>query len=203
MTAAYSIPTDGGDELDFSDVNELPEYLGHVRFRSCRFNSLSFLDTVLDHTVFEDCSLDFTRIGDKIDGCAFLNCSFYYANLLGAQFVGCKMTGSDLSELGESSYSIQGGDWSYTLLSKLKIKKHDLDGVSFASANLYDCSFENCDLRGVRFDNAIVNRVSLRGSDIRGISISGVNIAQLDLKGCIADLEFCAAFAAAHGIKLK
>ena len=122
MTAAYSIPADGGDELDFSDVGELPEYLGHVRFRSCRFNSLSFLDTVLDHTVFEDCSLDFARIGDKIDGCAFLNCSFRYANLLGAQFVGCKMTGSDLSELGESSYSIQGGDWSYTLLSKLKIK---------------------------------------------------------------------------------
>ena len=69
------------------------------------------------------------------------------------------MTGSDLSELGESSYSIQGGDWSYTLLSKLKIKKRNLDKVSFASANLYDCSFENCDLRGVRFDNAIVNRV--------------------------------------------
>lgn len=203
MTHVNSIPTDGGSELDFSDVIALPEYLGHVRFRSCRFNSLSFLETVLDHTVFEDCSLDFTRIGDKIDGCAFLNCSFRYANLLGAQFVGCKMTGSDLSELGESSFLIQGGDWSYTLLSKLKIKKHDLDGVSFASANLYDCSFENCDLRGVRFDNAVVNRVSLRGSDIRGISITGVNIAQIDLKGCIADLEFCAAFAAAHGIKLK
>lgn len=203
MTHVNSIPTDGGSELDFSDVIALPEYLGHVCFRSCRFNSLSFLETVLDHTVFEDCSFDFSRIGDRIDGCAFLNCSFRYANLLGAQFVGCKMTGSDLSELGEASYLIQGGDWSYTLLSKLKIKKHDLDGVSFASANLYDCSFENCDLRGVRFDNAIVNRVSLRGSDIRGISISGVNIAQLDLKGCIADLEFCAAFAAAHGIKLK
>ncbi len=203
MTPTYSIPTDGALGLDFSDADAMPEYLSHVRFRSCRFNSLSFLDTVLDHTVFEDCSLDFTRIGDRIDGCAFLNCSFYYANLLGAEFVGCKMTGSDLSELGESSFLIQGGDWSYTLLSKLKIKKHDLDGVSFASANLYDCSFENCDLRGVRFDNAIVNRVSLRGSDIRGISISGVNIAQLDLKGCIADLEFCAAFAAAHGIKLK
>ena len=203
MTHVNSIPTDGGSELDFSDVIALPEYLGHVRFRSCRFNSLSFLETVLDHTVFEDCSLDFSRIGDRIDGCAFLNCSFRYANLLGAQFVGCKMTGSDLSELGEASYLIRGGDWSYTLLSKLKIKKHDLDGASFASANLYDCSFENCDLRGVRFDNAIVNRVSLRGSDIRGISISGVNIAQIDLKGCIADLEFCAAFAAAHGIKLK
>lgn len=203
MTHVNSIPTDGGSELDFSDVIALPEYLGHVCFRSCRFNSLSFLETVLDHTVFEDCSFDFSRIGDRIDGCAFLNCSFRYANLLGAQFVGCKMTGSDLSELGEASYSIQGGDWSYTLLSKLKIKKRDLDGVSFASANLYDCSFENCGLRGVRFDNAIVNRVSLRGSDIRGISIAHVNIAQLDLRGCTADLEFCAAFAAAHGIKLK
>ena len=136
MTHAYSIPTDGAIELDFSDADIMPEYLGHVCFRSCRFNSLSFLDTVLDHTVFEDCSLDFTRIGDRIDGCAFLNCSFRYANLLGAEFVGCKMTGSDLSELGESSFLIQGGDWSYTLLSKLKIKKHDLDGVSFASANL-------------------------------------------------------------------
>ena len=202
MTAAHSIPADGGDELDFSDVGELPEYLGHVRFRSCRFKSLSFLDTVLDHTVFEDCSFDFSRIGDRIDGCAFLNCSFRYANLLGAQFVGCKMTGSVLSELGESSYSIQGGDWSYTLLSKLKIKKRNLDGVSFASANLYDCSFENCDLRGVRFDNAIVNRVSLRGSDIRGMTIAFCNIAGFDFHGCTADIEFCVGFAEAHGIRL-
>lgn len=203
MTSVPYIPTDGGEELDFSDIVELPERLGHVRFRGCRFNSLSFIDTTLDHTVFENCSFDFTRIGGRIDGCAFLNCTFRYANLLGAEFVGCKMTGSDLSEVGNTAYTITGGDWSYTLLSKLKLKKHDLEGVSFASANLYDCSFENCRLQGVRFDNAIVNHISLRGSDIRGMSIDFVNIAQMDFKGCTADLEFCAAFAIAHGIKLK
>ncbi|MCI8388310.1 MAG: pentapeptide repeat-containing protein [Clostridiales bacterium] len=187
---------------NFSDIEVMPEKLGRVRFTDCRFNSLSFLDTVLDGTVFENCSFDFTRIGGKLNHCAFLNCSFRYANLLGAEFDGCKMTGSNLAELTNPGYLISGGDWSYTEIAKLAIKKHDLGSVNFTGANLFECRFEGCRLGGVRFDNAVVNRMSLKNSDIAGTSFAFVNMGQIDFKGCTADLDFAVAFTRAHGIKV-
>lgn len=189
-------------DTDFSQVETMPEKLGRVKFEGCRFNSLSFLETELCGTIFDRCSFDFTRIGGKIDKCAFLNCSFRYANLLAAEFEGCKMTGSYLAELTNSSFSISGGDWSYTEIAKLVLKNQDLSGVNFTGSNLFDCRFEGCVLSGVRFDNAVVNRLSLRKSDVRGTSFAFVNMGQVDFKSCSADIEFCVAYARANGIRV-
>ena len=188
---------------DFSNETEMPERLERARFTDCRFNSLSFAETKLDRCIFENCSFDFTKLCGVIDGCAFLNCTFRFANLLGTDFIGCKMTGSDLSQPSDPGFSIEGGDWSYTLVSKLVIKKRDLGKVNFTGANLFDCRFENCRLSGVKFDNAVINKLSLRNSDIREASFAMVNLAQIDFKGCIADLDFCVTFAKAAGIKVK
>jgi fluoroquinolone resistance protein len=187
---------------DFSNVKAMPEKIGRVKFEDCRFNSLSFLETELCGTVFERCSFDFTRIGGRIDRCAFLNCSFRYANLLAAEFIGCKMTGSYLADLTNPFFSISGGEWSYTEIAKLAMKNQDLGGVNFTGANLFKCRFENCRLAGVRFDNAVVNRLSLRNSDLRKTSFAFVNMGQIDFKGCTADIEFCIAFARANGIRV-
>ena len=146
---------------DFSEETDLPERLERLRFTDCRFNSLSFAETELVSCVFENCSFDFTKICGKIDKCAFLNCSFNYADLLGAEFAGCKMTGSDLSKLSDAGFSVSGGDFSYTLLSKLILRKNDLSDVNFTGANIFDCRFENCKLSGARFDNAVISGLSL------------------------------------------
>ena len=55
----------------------------------------------------------------------------------------------------------------------------------------------------MRFDNSVINRLSLKKSDIRGASFNLVNLAQIDFKGCIADLEFCIIFAKANGIIVR
>lgn len=188
---------------DFSNENEMPERLEKARFIDCRFNSLSFADTELFGCVFENCSFDFTKLCGKIEKCAFLNCSFRFADLLGAEFVGCKLTGSDMSKLSDSGFLISGGDWSYTILSKVTIKKHDLSNINFTGANIFECRFEDCKLSGTKFDNAVINSLSLKGSDIREVSFEMVNLAAIDFKNCIADLEFCIQFARAAGIKIK
>ncbi len=188
---------------DFSDI-PLPERMEKVRFTDCRFNSQSFIETDLIGTVFDACSLDFTRLGGAaIEKCAFLNCTFRYANLLGASFEGCKMTGSDLSELSNGAFSIVGGDWSFTSLRGLRIKKRDLAGANFSSANLFDCRFEACRLADCRFDNAIVNQLSLKKSDIRGASFDFVNLDAIDFSGCTANLDFAIAYTRAHGIRIE
>lgn len=188
---------------DFSELDSMPEKLEGKRFTECRFNSLSFAETSLSGCMFDRCSFDFTRISGVIERCAFVNCSFRYANLLGAEFVGCKLTGSNLAELTNSAFLINGGDWSYTELAKLRMKKQDLGGVSFVGASLFDCRFEACRLDGVRFDSAIVNSLSLKNSDLCGASFDLVNLAQIDFKGCLADLDFCVSFARASGIMVE
>lgn len=186
---------------DFSD-SSLPGLIEGQRFSGCRFNGLDFLETELRGDVFEDCSFDFVRLGGRIERCAFLNCSFRYANLLGAEFDGCKMTGSYLAGLTTAGYLISGGDWSYTELAGLTIKKRDLSRVNFTGANLFDCRFEDCELSGARFDNSVVNRLSLKGSRLDGASFAFVNLGQIDFKGCSADLDFAVMFTRAHGIKI-
>ncbi len=188
---------------DFSNEDEMPERIERAHFTDCRFNSLSFTETELLACVFENCSFDFTKLCGRIEKCAFLNCSFNFADLLGAEFVGCKLTGSDLSKLSDSGFSICGGDWSYTLLSRLRIKKRDLSGVNFSGANIFDCKLEDCKLIGASFDNAVISELSLKGSDIREASFQMVNLARIDFKRCTADLEFCIQFASAAGIKIK
>ncbi|MBQ8508856.1 MAG: pentapeptide repeat-containing protein [Clostridia bacterium] len=187
---------------DFSDVDALPEGLERVRFIDCRFNGLSFLDTTMAGCQFEGCSFDFTRLGGVIDRCALTNCSFRYANLLGAEFTDCKLTGSNLSELSNPGFLISGGDWSYTALAKIRMKKRDLSGVNFTGANLFDCRFEGCKLADVRFDNAVISQLSLKNSDLRGASFAFVNMDAIDFKGCTGDLDFAVAYTRAHGIKI-
>lgn len=187
---------------DFSDIDSLPDSIGRVRFERCRFNGLSFTETVLTGTSFTECSFDFTRISGDIEKCAFLNCTFRYANLLGARFDGCKMTGSNLADLTNAGYTILGGDWSYTELAKLRMKKVKAGAVNFTGANLFDCRLEGCELSGARFDNAIVNQLVLRNSNISGASFSFVNFAAIDFKGCTADLDFSVSFTRAHGIRV-
>lgn len=190
------------EDVDFSDIDSLPESIGRVRFVRCRFNGLSFIDTKLLGTIFEDCSLNFTRISGTLDRCAFTNCSFRYANLLGAHFDGCKMTGSTLSDISQSGFLITGGDWSYTELSKVRIKKHNVGDVNFTCANLFDCSFESCNLRGARFTNAVVNGLCLKNSNISGAQFEFVNFGQINFKGCTADFDFAVMFTRAHGIRI-
>ena len=98
--------------------------------------------------------------------------------------------------------AILGGDWSYTELAKLRMKKVKLGAVNFTGANLFDCRLEGCDLTGARFDNAIVNQLVLRNSNISGASFSFVNFAAIDFKGCTADLDFAVSFTRAHGIRV-
>ena len=188
--------------VDFSEIQEIPEIIARQRFSDCRFNSLSFLETRLDGAVFERCQFDFTRIGGNILRCAFLNCSFRYANLLSAEFDGCKMTGSNLADVTNAGYIIRGGDWSYTELAKIRMKRRDLDSANFTGANLFDCRFENCDLSDVRFDNAVVNSLDLKGSKLYGASFAFVNFGQVNFRGCEADVDFAIAFARANGIKI-
>ena len=188
---------------DFSEETDLPERLERLRFTDCRFNSLSFAETELVSCVFENCSFDFAKICGKIEKCAFLNCSFRYAYLLCAEFVGCKMTGLDLSKLSDAGFSVSGGDFSYTLLSKLILRKNDLSDVNFTGANIFDCRFENCKLSGAKFDSTVISGLSLKNSDIRGASFSMTDLSRIDFKGAVADLDFCVTFARAHGIKVK
>lgn len=187
---------------DFSDIDELPEKLGRIRFVNCRFNGLTFVYTELVGTYFDRCSFDLTRISGKLQKCAFVNCSFRYANLLGAEFDGCKLTGSDFSEASDCGFRITGGDWSYTQIKGVKIKKHAIGDVNFTCANLSDCRFEGCDLHGARFNNAVMERVCLKNSDISGAQFDFVNFGEIDFKGCSADLDFAIAFTRAHGIKV-
>ena len=184
---------------DFTDLDSLPETIERTRFVDCRFNGLSFADTRLRGAVFERCSFDGARISGTVETCAFLNCSFRYANLLGAEFDGCKMTGSIV---GDGGYSIIGGDWSYTTLTGLRMKKRKPGAVNFTGASMFDCRFESCDLAGSKFDNVIADKLDLRNSDISGASFAACNFASISFKGCTADLEFAILFTRAHGIKI-
>lgn len=187
---------------DFSELSGLPERLGRIRFINCRFNGLAFSDTELCGTYFDRCSFDFARLSGKIENCAFVNCTFRYANLLGTDFIDCKMTGSDLSSVSGAGFYLTGGDWSYTALSRVRIKKHRMGSVNFSNANLFDCTFESCDLTGSDFSGAMCEKLSLKNSDISGTDFTRVPLAGIDFRGCRADIGFAVMFARAHGIKI-
>ncbi|MFA6948979.1 MAG: pentapeptide repeat-containing protein [Eubacteriales bacterium] len=191
-----------------------------VRFIKCSFRAVAFCECSdgLDHSddkngnisgaaisrcVFEECDFEFANFsGVSFLRCAFISCALDNAIMLGTDFIGCKMTGSSLG--GENAaVNIEGGDWSYTKLNKMRFKKRDMGDISFRGANLFGVHFDECRLCGCNFDNSYFSETKMLNCDIRGASFEYVNLPTVDFRGSRCDVGFCIALARASGLRYE
>ncbi|WP_067618944.1 pentapeptide repeat-containing protein [Alicyclobacillus acidiphilus] len=93
---------------------------------------------------------------------AFTNCQFRMANLFGAKFDGCKMTGSSFQEANLTGLTIVGGDWSYVNLRGHTLKRANFRDARLAYADLYGGNLEGTDFTRADLTKVILDQSKLR-----------------------------------------
>jgi uncharacterized protein YjbI with pentapeptide repeats len=121
-------------------------------------------------------------------GSAFLRCRFRRTRLLGAAFVGCKLTGSVFESAELRPLRVEGGDWSYVRLRQADLRGVSLRGVKLAEADLTDADLTDVDLREADLSHATLTGATLIGTDLRGATVTGIDLAVLNLTGATLDV---------------
>ena len=173
-----------------------------TEYKGVDFSEAEILEEQLSHLTFRDCRCDFSSAslnGITARRCAFLNCSFRFADCFAASFEDCKMTGSVFDTTNCTAMQLLSGDWSYTYLAEMDFNKRKLTQVNFTGADLSRCKFEKAVLRDCNFSEANLNGVSFQGADLRGSVFAQVDFLSLNLKNAKIDLNQAVAIAESIG----
>ena len=149
-----------------------------VLFREVDMSEVVTAGATFTGCVFRDVRLNASRHTAS----AFLQCAFVQTSFFGARFEGAKMVGSWFDRCTFSSFTVEGGDWSFVGLAGAdlgrasfvgaRLREADLTGVKAVGATLRDC-----DLTGAWLHHADLTRADLRGSDLATLDPSIVSLA--------------------------
>ena len=153
----------------------------------------AFLDADLvewdtEGCVFEECDFSGARLNASVHtSSAFLRCTFRRTSFFGAEFHGCKLTGSVFLDGCELlPLTVVGGDWSYVSLRSQDLHAVVLDGVRLQEADLSmsdltKASLRGCDLRHARLRGAVLSGADLRDADLEGVDLTGLDLRDVRL----------------------
>lgn len=138
-----SFPLKGIKETQFEDCS----------FKNCDLTEINFSGCDFSNTKFENCNLSMVKFG--------------YIGMDKVHFMGCKMVGTDFSNVKDFLFNPHFTDCilDYAAFMKKKNRKGRFDkcslkGADFSTADLTEASFNQCDLSSTVFMNTILNGVN-------------------------------------------
>lgn len=154
--------------------------------------------------VFEDCT--FREVGFDLarhTGAAFLNCTFTGCSFVGATFTSCKFIGSRFQRCGFERLTVDGGDWSFTTLTRADLRAASFDGVRMREAELAGVNATGGVLRAVDLSAANLHDAVLDRCDLRGCDLSALDPGNVSLRGSIITWEQAIVLAAGFGLDVR
>jgi fluoroquinolone resistance protein len=174
-----------------------------VRFIRCSFHGSVFTEGVTRHCVFDTC--DFASAmwnATTHRQTAFLNCTFRMTHFFQVKFVECKMTGSSFENTDLRGITVQGGDWSYSLLRLQNLKGLDFSNARCVETDFYGCNLEKCKFQGANLTHAVLNQAKLTGATFQNAILDGVDYKGIDFTGARIDMVHAVEFARAYGARV-
>jgi uncharacterized protein YjbI with pentapeptide repeats len=194
---------------EFTDEDLSLRDLAGADMRSCRFTRCSFRHAKLSEVstqscTFVECAFQNAKMNiSRHEVSAFLNCRFDLANLFGAKFIECKLTGSHLQEAILTGVTVESGDWSYVNMRMQDLRTLDLRRVNLSNADLYECNLEKADLRDADLSSADLRKARIVGADLRGAKVDGVDLKSLNLRRVRLTLGQAVYLARSHGAEVE
>ncbi|OHV51674.1 pentapeptide repeat-containing protein [Pseudofrankia sp. BMG5.36] len=108
------------------------------------------------------------------------------AHYSGAQLVGARLAGRDLTFADFMAARLTGADLTGAILAKTKLTATDLAGARLSRANLDGADLANANLTGARLEDAILTSAHLSEARLVGAVLTRANLHRADLTG--ADL---------------
>lgn len=130
---------------------------------------------------------DFTREplpGLEFDGCDFINCNFYRADLSSVKFLECRFSGCDLSlaKLGGTLMS----DVRFTRCKMLGLQLHECNQLGFTP--LFDeCILNNSSFFRVKMKGVVFRKDSFREADFTDADLSRSTFTDCDFRDALFD----------------
>ncbi len=135
-----SFPIKGTKDSQFEDCS----------FKNCDLTAVNFLGCDFSNTTFEGCNFSMIKLG--------------YIGLDKVHFIGCKMVGSDFSNVKDFLFNARFTECilDYAAFMKKKNRKGRFDkcslkGADFSEADLTEATFNQCDLSSTVFMNTVLN----------------------------------------------
>lgn len=173
------------ESVDFCEANLEKEDLSEAIFQSCIFyndasrTGCSFHCSKLRNTVFINCDLTM--------------CQFGFSDLFGAEFISCRLIGSDFEnasfaeKLSGTNYfcsgKIEDSNLSSACLAGLLLQNCSLKGNRWFETDIMKADFRGADLSGGEFSGISWTTANFQGCDLRGSSLLGMDIRKMDLTG--------------------
>lgn len=173
------------ESIDFCETDMEKKDLCETVFQSCVFykdtrqTGGSFQRSKLRNTVFIDCDLTMCRFG--------------FADLFGAEFIRCRLIGSDFEnasfaeQLSGTHYfcsgKIEDSNLSNACLAGLLLQNCSLKGNRWFETDIMKADFSGADLSGGEFSGISWTTANFQGCDLRGSSLPGMDIRKMDLTG--------------------
>lgn len=162
-------------------------HLIEVDATGCEVDSLELTVVKLDKCILTSAAFEQLVVRDVIASQSdFSVANVSEGTISRTQFIGCRMTGVDLSRATLRDVTFSGckldmANFRFADLRSVRFVDCDLRETDFMSAKLHEVGFESCTLERTAFHQSNCKNVDLRSSDL--IDISGWK----SLKGVIID----------------
>ena len=172
-----------GDDDVYTDLDISQGRLANRVARNVRFERVRMRDTDLSHT-----RLDGLVLADvSLEGCDLANSVWRGASVDRAEFIGCRLTGLDLTEASLRHVLIRQGGGTLISLRFAELKHSRLEDCVLTEADLQDARLPAVVVRGVDLRGASLYGASLEGADLRGSILDDLRMRATDLAGATID----------------
>lgn len=173
------------ENIDFKH-NTLEDEYYNCTFRTCNFSNLSIYESRFNTCTFKDCDFSMTK---------------FKSTLRDVTFNGCKMLGSNFTEVNKFSGGIlfEHTHLNYSIFSATRLRKTifrhcDLNEVYFDDADLSNSIFEHCNLERASFIGCNLEKTDFSTSynfniDPNSCKLKNAIFSEHNLRGLVEHLN--------------
>ena len=194
-------------DMSGADLSDLE--MADWTFERCDLREANFSSAQFERAKSLSCRAGFSRWGrSDLAGALFQSCdannadfrSCYVANL---RFVGCKLTGANLTDGRGLGWSFEEVLLIGANVSGQSFRKAALNRVDFTQADLSKCDFRGAVLQECRLREARLDRALFDGADLRGADLGGLRVQDLGpFRGATFSADQASDLLAGFGIEL-
>lgn len=188
---------------DFRDEDWYGEPLGAARFRGCTFTGVDFSEASTAGAVFEECTFHNCRFNSSTHtATAFVACDVRRTSFFDATLDGCKLSGTVFTECVLRPMRILGGQWQGVTVRGTNLARLDLSGLDLREADLSGSDLTAAVLAGARLDRASLRQSTLDLADLRGAVLDGADLTAARLRRTRVDLAGAVLLAELQGAEV-
>ncbi|MEV0732758.1 pentapeptide repeat-containing protein [Polymorphospora sp. NPDC050346] len=188
---------------EFADEDWYGEDMVDRVYSGCTFRRVDLTEATTRRVTFTGCTFANVRFNaSRHHDTALVRCVIERSELFDAEFTGCKLTGSTITDCGTRPLRVTGGDWSFVTLTGA-----DLRGVTFTDVRMREVDLSRADCTGATLTGVDLSAATLTGADLSGTDLRGSDLTALDpsavrLSGAIIDADQAVVIAQALGLRI-